>query len=61
MAGDFGGAPHFSVEQNQRPRALGVEWAAVEQIGKRANRRQPIVQRVEYVRGAFVEDDMVNG
>ena len=32
-----------------------------QQIGKRADRRKAIVQRVENVRGAFVEDDMVNG
>ena len=60
VAGDFGGAPHFAVQQHQRARALGIEGAAVQQIGERADRGEAVVQRIEYVGGAFIEHDMLN-
>ena len=61
MARDFRRAPDFAVQQHERARALGVEWAAMQQIGEGADRRQAVIQRVENVGGAVVEYDVLNG
>ena len=57
VTGDFGGAAHFAVQQDQRAGSFRVEWAAVEQIGQRPDGGQPVVQRVEYVGRPLIEDD----
>src|SRR2546425_4299329 len=41
-------------------RSLGVERAAVEQVGERADRGEPVVERVQHVRGAFVEHHVLH-
>jgi hypothetical protein len=43
VTGDFGGAANFAVQQHQRAGALGIEWAAVEQIGERADGGESVV------------------
>ena len=58
VTGDLGGAPDLAVQQHEGARALRIERAAVQQIGKPADRRETIVQRVEDVRRAFIEDDV---
>jgi hypothetical protein len=61
MARDFGGAADFAVQQHQRPRPFRVQRAAVQQIGEGTDRGEAVVQGVEHVRRAFIEDDVLQG
>ena len=60
MARDLGGAAHLAVQQHECARAFRIEGTAVEQIGEGADRGEAVVQGVENVGGAFVENNMLN-
>src|SRR5258708_23629006 len=51
--------PHFAVQHHQRPGALGVERAAVQQVRERSDCGEAVVQRIQHVRGTFVEHDVL--
>ena len=55
VLGDLGGAAYLAVQHHQRAGPLGVERAAVQQVGQRADRREAVVQGVEYVGRSFVQ------
>ena len=58
---DFGGPADLAVQQHQGTRTFGIERTAVQQIGERADSRQPIVQGIENVGGAFIEHHVFDG
>ncbi len=57
---DLRRAAHFPVQHHERPRALGVERAAVQQIGQGPDSGQTVVEGVQHVGGALVEHHMLH-
>ena len=61
MLGDLRRAPHLAMQRGEGAGALGVERAARQQVGQRADRGQPVVEGVQHVGGALVEGDVRDG
>ena len=60
VARDFGSAANLAVQEHEGTRALWIEGAAMQQVGQRADGREAVVQRIEHVGRAFVEDDVLH-
>jgi len=48
------------MQQHQRAGAFGIERAAMQQIGESADGGEAVVQGIENVGRAFVEDDVLD-
>ena len=57
---DLGRAPHLAVQHHQRPGALRVERATMQQVRQRPDGREAVVESIQHVRGTLVQHHVLH-